>query len=262
VDWIEPAQGYKYVEDEVVVSAQYQAEKLTACGIDSSIFGDFVDPSFFIGLAIHAGINSGISAEGNINMLQSIRQHRPVRVDEVLTVNGEIEAVTQVPRGRTIDTMVSFTDQHGSVVITANRRSLKPDADKSGRGAGERPPLVIEDVSCLELGQQYQLTPQGVCGYSMEGNSIHYEVEAAQLAGFRAPLIGGGMGVHYLLAELWKRQNGKPVTTLSMDVYFRRPIFWDEQVTVGFQQEERLTAMALLKPGGKVGTELALHELS
>jgi len=32
-------------------------------------------------------------------------------------------------------------------------------------------------------------------------------MEPAQKAGFRAPLIGGGMGVHFLMAELWQRIN-------------------------------------------------------
>ena len=44
----------------------------------------------------------------------------------------------------------------------------------------------------------------------MEGNSIHYEQEAAEQAGFRAPLIGGGMGVHYLTAEMWRRYQPRP----------------------------------------------------
>ena len=61
------------------------------------VFGEDVDPAFFIGLAIHAGIDSGISAEGNINMLQRMIQHRPAKLDEPLTVRGEIQRDLSTP---------------------------------------------------------------------------------------------------------------------------------------------------------------------
>ena len=135
--WREPAAGFRYRTDTVVVEAAHQQDKLGACGIDAAVFGRAVDPSFFIGLAIHAGIESGISAEGNVNMLQSLVQHRPAELGEPLTVRGEIRAVTEVPRGWTVDTDVWFEDAGGNRVVTANRRSLKPDPAKAaGRGAG------------------------------------------------------------------------------------------------------------------------------
>ena len=97
--WHEPVAGFQYRTHVLALSAEIQVERLTACGIDSQVFGDDVDPAFFIGLAIHAGIDSGISAEGNINMLQRMIQHRPAKLDEPLTVRGEIKTVTSVPRG-------------------------------------------------------------------------------------------------------------------------------------------------------------------
>ena len=67
VVWHEPEAGFQYLPDTVSVTGEHQAEKLDACGIDASLFGGQVDPAFLIGIAIHAGIRSGISAEGNIN---------------------------------------------------------------------------------------------------------------------------------------------------------------------------------------------------
>lgn len=269
--WIDPYAGFTYTEDVIQVTAEHQHDKLAVCGIQPAVFDGSVDPSFFIGIAIHAGIRSGITAEGNVNMLQTIIQHRPAMLGEMLTVRGEIVDVKAVPRGRTLHTKVDFFDQDGARVITANRVSLKPDPQKmSARGAGERPAPVISDPAALKLYDQFQLTPEVVKAYSSEGNSIHYEQAAAERAGFRAPLIGGGMGVHYLMAQLWQMQAPQQ---FSMDIYFRRPVFWDEQVQVGvaFAAGETAVgqqpvAMALLKPDGKdgkdgtkVGTELALH---
>ena len=285
--WVVPHQGFNYLPDTVAVTAAHQVDKLLACGIDADIFAGQVDPAFFIGIAIHAGINSGISAEGNINMLQSLRMHRPVLLDEALMVKGQILAVTEVPRGLRVATDVWFEDAHGQRVISAPRTSLRPnprraeskshsadvtDKDKDkykakdkDKGAGERPQPVVDDLSALAFLASYQLTPEGVRAYSMEGNSIHYEMEPAQKAGFRAPLIGGGMGVHFLMAELWQahKHSGGP-QAFDAEIYFRRPIFWDDSVGVYSRADDQTgwNAMALLKEDAqgkqKVGTEISL----
>jgi hypothetical protein len=230
MQWHEPVAGFEYLPATVTISAADQTEKLAACGLSSSLYGARVDPSFFIGEAIHAGINSGISAQGNVNMLQTLTQHRPAGLGEPLQVHGRITAVEPVPRGRTVDTEVVFESASGERVITANRRSLKPDPEQPGlRGAGERPAPVVRDLSSLEILSEHILTPDQVIAYSREGNSIHYDLEAAQAAGFRAPLIGGGMGVHYLLAALMAKSAPE---YLDLDIYFRRPIFWDDAFCV------------------------------
>ncbi|MDA7784982.1 hypothetical protein N8944_03850 [Pseudomonadales bacterium] len=281
-NWVVPHQGFNYLPNTVAVTAAHQIDKLLACGIDAEIFAGQVDPAFFIGIAIHAGINSGISAEGNINMLQSLRMHRPVLLGEELEVKGQIVAVTEVPRGLRVDTDVWFEDTHGQRVISAPRTSLRPDPQRAesknhsagvtdkdnDKGAGERPQPVVDDLSALEFLSSYQLTPEGVRAYSMEGNSIHYEMEPAQKAGFRAPLIGGGMGVHFLMAELWQahKQSGGP-EAFDAEIYFRRPIFWDDAVAAYSRADEQIgwNAMALLKEDAqgkqKVGTEISLKLL-
>ena len=278
-NWVVPHQGFNYLPNTVAVTAAHQIDKLLACGIVAEIFAGQVDPAFFIGIAIHAGINSGISAEGNINMLQSLRMHRPVLLGEELEVKGQIVAVTEVPRGLRVDTDVWFEDTHGQRVISAPRTSLRPDPQRAqsknhsagvtdkdnDKGAGERPQPVVDDLSALEFLASYQLTPEGVRAYSMEGNSIHYEMEPAQKAGFRAPLIGGGMGVHFLMAELWQahKQSGGP-EAFDAEIYFRRPIFWDDAVAAYSRADEQIgwNAMALLKEDAqgkqKVGTEISL----
>jgi len=263
-DWIDPYAGFEYLEDEVEVSAVHQSEKLTACGIDAAVFADQVDPAFFIGIAIHAGIRSGITAQGNVNMLQSLAQMRPVLTGERLHVSGRITDVKTVPRGRTLHTSVSFADAQGAVVLRADRVSLKPEARagevaEAGGGAGNRPAPLVEDPSLLQHGARYALTPERVKAYSQEGNSIHYEEQAAKDAGFRAPLIGGGMGVHYLTAALWAAHRPE---ALLLDVYFRRPIFWDEEVTVAYDDLATPSVIALLKPAGSVGTEIAVRSMS
>jgi len=262
-EWVDPYAGFEYQSDTVVVSAEYQREKLSICGIDPDVFGNAVDASFFIGLAIRAGVASGITAEGNVNMLQSLAQHRPALLDETLTVRGRITAVTEVPRGHTIDTDVWFEDASGARVITAKRRSLKPDPSKSDRGAGDRPPPVVSNPADAAVLATHTLTPDIVVSYSEEGNSIHYDLEAAQRAGFRAPLIGGGMGVHYLLAAIYAERAPE---SFDLDIYFRRPIFWDDHFSVIRADVVRENgAMALTRSDDslvKVLTEMRINALS
>ncbi len=259
-EWVDPHEGFQFTPRALAVEQAFQDAKLTGCGLSPGIFGDCVDPSFFIGLGIRAGIYSGITAEGNVNMLQRLVQHRPARLGETLTARGRIAAINPVPRGRTVETDAWFEDAGGARVVSAPRTSLKPDPARAGsRGAGARPQPVIADVNALEHLSTHTLSPEIVKGYSSEGNSIHYDMEAANRAGFRAPLIGGGMGVHYLLAALWARV---APDTLDLDIYFRRPIFWDDTFSVaaltgggGWQ------ALALVRDG-KVLTEARINQLT
>ena len=258
-DQVEPVEGFEFEPDTIVVTSEHQREKLQACGLDAEPFNGFVDASFYITLGIHAGIKSGISAEGNVNMLQSLVQHRPVRLGEPLTVKGRIRKITNVPRGITVDTDVVFFGEDGKPAISAPRLSLKPDPTRLGvKGAGDRPAPVVEDINSLTAFGSYQLTPDNVKRYSMEGNSIHYEMEAANKAGFRAPIIGGAMGVHYLLHALW--QNCRPAS-FDLSIYFRRPIFWDDAIEVRADiAGDSWRAMCLAR-GGKVLTEAKIKNL-
>ena len=99
--------------------------------------------------------------------------------------------------------------------------------------------------------------------YSSEGNSIHYEMAAAQRVGFRAPLIGGGMGVHYLLASI---MSGYAPEQIDLDIYFRRPIFWDDAFAVLREENDAgLRAICIAKGGAedqKAATEARVNNLS
>ena len=56
-------------------------------------------------------------------------------------------------------------------------------------------------------------------------------------------IIGGGMGVHYLVHTLWKECQP---TAWDLSIYFRRPIFWDDAFTV---MANPWTAIGLVKYG-------------
>ncbi len=259
-EWIEPYQGYKYQPRPMTVEAEEQKKLLELCDIDPTVFKGSMDPAGFISLAIQEGVRNKIHANGTVNMINRVIQHRQMKLGEALTVTGEILKVEEVPRGRVSTSETWFSGADGKPALTSRRASLRPDAAKVGtRGAGEKPQVVIEDPSRLKTIKSYTLTPEGVKAYTGPHNPIHFDPEAAKRGGFRAPIIGGGQGVRFLTAEIWKRFNPQ---VLDMDIYFRRPIFWDDSVTVMVDEQDGVwKAIGLIKDG-KVHTEARINQLA
>jgi len=167
--------------------------------------------------------------------------------------------VEEVPRGRAVTSAVDFAAPDGSIALTAQRRSLRPDpAKSSARGAGDRPAPVVEDVSLLRKLGDVEMTPDRVTGYRSTGNSIHYDPDAAKAAGFRAPIIGGGMGVHYLTAAIWQEFDPQVV---DLDIYFRRPIFWDDRLSLMVDDRSGSWTAICLAKDGKVATEARINRI-
>jgi acyl dehydratase len=257
IEWIEPYEGFAYKAQTAVVASAEQTRALDVCGIDPAVFGGAVDPSFFIGIAIHAGVESGISSDGSVNMVQSLVQHGPLDLDREIAISGKVVGVEEVPRGKAVTSEVHFAGTDGKTAITAKRRSLRPDPAKTGaRGAGDRPAPVVEDVAQLRKLDDVEMTPDRVTGYRSTGNRIHFDPDAAKAAGFRAPIIGGGMGVHYLAAAIWREFNPQ---FLDLDIYFRRPVFWDDRLSVMVDDRSGTWTAICLAKDGKVATEARIN---
>lgn len=258
--WIEPYRGLRYQPRTMTIEAAEQTRLVALCGIDPAVFGDDVDPAGFISLAIQEGVRNGIHANGTVNMENTLIQQRRLRLGEPLTVGGEILEVDEVPRGRVATSETWYAGADGERAITSRRRSLRPDPARIGtRGAGEKPVTVIDDVARLATLAEFTLNPDDVKAYGGPHNPIHFDPEAAQRAGFRAPIIGGGQGVRFLTAEIWRRCRPQ---VLEMDIYFRRPIYWDDRFVVAV--EERAAgwhAIGLLKEG-KVATEARIRRIA
>jgi hypothetical protein len=257
--WIEPYPGYQFERRQMTVDAAEQVRLIELCGIDPTIFGDCVDPAGFISIAIREGVRNRIHANGTVNMVNSLAQSRQLRLGEPLTVSGEVVEVKEVPRGRVATTEVWFCGSDGKRAVTSLRDSLRPDPSKAGtRGAGERPAAVIEDLACLKAVATFTLKPEQVKAYGGPHNPIHVDPAAAQRAGFRAPIIGGGQGVRFITAEIWKRFRPQ---ALELDCYFRRPIYWDDTFTVMVDEQAGEWRAICLAKDGKVATEARINRI-
>lgn len=261
---VEPYQGMRYKTRPFTIDVKNEARLMGHCGIDLMTFKGAIDPSAFISFAIQEGVLNGISSNGGVNMLQGIVQSRPLKLDEKMTVSGEILDVQQSPRGRVTTSETFYHGENGELGLVSKRTSLKTDptkyADPNLRGAGERPAPVVADVTKLRKLGAFTLTPEDVKGYGLNTvNAIHFDEDAARRAGYRAPIIGGGHGVRFLTAAIWREFNP---TGIDVDIYFRRPLFWDDSFDILVDDSSgKWTAMCLAKDG-KVATEMRINSIT
>lgn len=260
VQWVEPYAGYTFRPRAMTVGAAEQERLLALCGIDPGVFAGRMDPAGFISLAIQEGVHNRIHANGTVNMMNVLIQHRQVALDEPLTVTGEVLEVEEVPRGRVATSEVRFHAPGGAVAFTSRRKSLRPEPGKAGvRGAGERPSAVVRDLSRLKSLAKFTLTPDAAKAYAGPHNPIHFDPHAAQRSGFRAPIIGGGQGVRFMTAEIYRRFRPDRI---SMEIFFRRPIYWDDTFAVMVEEAgERWRAICLVKDD-KVASEARIEDIA
>jgi hydroxyacyl-ACP dehydratase HTD2-like protein with hotdog domain len=259
-NWIEPCKGMKFEDRLMTVEARDQHRLVSLCGIDPSIFGDKIDPAGFISLAIQEGVRNRIHANATINMVQQLVQHRQMTLGEKLTVSGQILDVKEVPRGRVATSEVWFSGDDGQRALTAARQSLRPDASKVGlRGAGERPAPVIADVTALKTVGRFTLKPEDVKAYSGPHNPIHFDPDVAKRNGYRAPIVGGTQCVRFITAEIWRRFSPQ---ALDLDIYFRRPLFWDDTFSVMVDEQNGEWKAICLAKDGKVATEARINSIA
>ena len=259
-DWIEPYKGLKFQDRVMTVEAEEQERLLRVCGIDPHVYDGKIDPAGFISLAIQEGVRNKVHANATVNMEQHLIQHRQMKLGEKLTVSGEVMEMEDVPRGRVATSEVWYSGQDGRRALTSARKSLRPDASKVGlRGTGDKAVPVIADVSSLKEVGRFTLTPEAVKAYSGPHNPIHFDPEVAKRHGYRAPIMGGTQCVRFLTAEIWRRF--KP-QALNLDIYFRRPLFWDDAFTVMVDEQDGTWKAICLAKEGKVATEARINSIA
>ena len=107
------------------------------------------------------------------------------------------------------------------------------------------------------------MTPEGVGTFSDETiNRIHDDPEIARQFGYRAPIAAGIMGSHIMMEAL-VNDGGAPPQQLDMMMRFRRPMFWDDLLSIAADRADgHLSRMALMKPEGKVACSASVTSVS
>lgn len=259
---IAPYAGFTYAERTFTPDSAEELRLLGICGTDPKTFGGGFDPAAFITLAIEEQVRNGIASSGGVNMVQWLSVNSLPNHGESITVTGGITDVSEAPRGQITKAEAQYRGPDGRDCLKSGRVSLKTDptkyADPKLRGAGKRPDPVIADPDALTVIEEVQLTPDIVSAYSLNTtNPIHNDMDAANRAGYRAPIIGGAHGVRYLTRAIWSRFSPAYV---HMDIRFRRPIHWDDAFQVRVAGGDDWTAIGLTRDG-KVLVEMAISDL-
>ena len=100
-----------------------------------------------------------------------------------------------------------------------------------------------------------------MANYSRDGrNRIHSDPEIAKKFGFRTPIAGGLMGVHYYLEAI--ARGGQP-DQLDLEIWFKRPMFWDETLSVLQRLEsDRVTHLRIENKAQKAASLARLNPVA
>ena len=248
--------GFEFTPWRLSVDRDQQAQKLQCCGIDPAIWGDIVDPGIFATLTIKIVNREGFSINGSVHMIQTYKVRSQIRLGEEVEMRGRITGIEPAPRGSLFKAQYELIRDDDSIAMELGRVSVRtdPNAERTGPGSGGRSPADSPDAPAMGLpviGEK-QMTPEGVGNFSDEKiNRIHDDPEIARQFGYRAPIAAGIMGSHIMMEPL-VREGGGPPKQLEMEVRFRRPMFWDELLTIhGEHTNGHPARIALMKPEGK-----------
>ncbi|MSO75287.1 MAG: hypothetical protein EXQ87_00015 [Alphaproteobacteria bacterium] len=226
--------GFVYPEWETVVSQARQARKHRCCDIAADLYGGQADIAFFGMDSILATRHAGLPVNGSVHVRQVFRLKDPIRIDEPLTVRGEVAKVEPAKRGHVVWSSFQFVRPDGSAPLISDRAGLRVDPEAAARAnqVGDGRQAIEPDPRAgLRLLFEKQLSPEKVASFSDEaGNLIHSDPAVARQFGFRAPIAAGLMGVHFVLEAL-ARQGGPPAE-LDMEMRFLRPMFWDDLLAI------------------------------
>lgn len=253
--------GMTFPDLSCTIAREQQAKKLACCGLDPALHGDRVDITQLAYTAILAVRAAGFSINGMVHMTQAFDLREPLLLGEPLTCRGSVIAVTPDRRGQIEESRFDFLRPNGSIPLSTRRSSLRLDptvgAERKRAGASPRP--AADPRGGMTLIARHQLVPEKVAAYSDEAeNLIHSDPETARRFGFRAPIAAGLMAVHFMMAALCRPT---PPNRLRMSIRFRRPMFWDEELAVwGRHTGEKLAALAVINPDGKVANDAVIDE--
>jgi hypothetical protein len=156
--------------------------------------------------------------------------------------------VTEVRRGWVARSRWEYRRADGTLVLTVEPDVVLVDPDKKPTPGGPRP-ASPEAPGGWQVLTQKQCTPETTCGYCLNTtNLIHTDPATAQRYGYRAPIIAGNQTVNFVLEAL--SLDARP-ESFDIEVRFRKPVFWDESVTIeGRRAAGNLTDVRAVNPAG------------
>jgi acyl dehydratase len=230
--------GFRYPDKTVVITEEEQRRLHGWCDLDREIFGNVADPSLVGRLPVVMTSNTIISCRpdwGQVHTTHRIIQHRPILLGESLRVSGENIDLVPHARGEVLQSAWRYFDADGEVPFEVRPDGLLIDPMYESKRGDKR---ISRDFNRPEYVHVLtkQCTPEATVGYC-EGtnNPIHSDVHIAKEFGFRAPIIAGTQTMSFLLEAVYRTRSP---TSISLTINFKRPVFWDDELTVVMADRE------------------------
>jgi acyl dehydratase len=200
--------------------------------------------AFPLHMAVMTSPRFPFPAIGTLHLANTITQHRPVAIGEVLQLEVHCSQPRAHPKGRAIDFVATAT-AGGDVVwestSTYLRRGGADDAEVSTPSAAEGLAIVPGRVTWSlagDVGRRY-------AAVSGDHNPIHLYPLTARALGFRRQIAHGMWTLARCLAAL---ENRLP-DSVTVDAAFKRPVFLPGTVAFGQDAADDGIAFALTSSG-------------
>jgi acyl dehydratase len=214
-----------FPERRIARHAADQARWLRAAGVDRAVWDGIAEPTLWGNDGFRGMKLVRQQPNGYVHVEQQMQVAEPVPLGEEIRFRGVTQAVEPVRKGRLVTQRFEVVRASGAVAVTLTHVGLLPDpAAMAARGGGSE---GAGGPDALELVAEQTMTPERVTTFSREvGNLIHFDPAFAQGLGFRAPLAQGLQTMAWMVGAIG------PVLPLVVRCRFRRPVFWDDSMTM------------------------------
>jgi len=246
--------GFRFPPFDATLTAERQARYHRLVGIGDEVFGEQADASLLSHATVAVLRPAGLPVDGRVLLSHDIRQTRPIRLGELVGMQGEILPWADSPRGRIVHCQFRYRTAAGDEPLRVNMRGLLPDPSAT---PGPRPAPPAEGAAEWQPVGRLPLTPQAVAAFGAEvGNRIHDDPDFARARGFRAPIAQGLMQLMALYGAL--AREGRP-SRVTFAARFLRPAFWDEELRL--EADAARTRYRAVNAGGKATVAAAASDL-
>lgn len=260
--WLSPGDGYR--SRTISHNENYQAERLKAAGVDSSLYGSMTETGLFGLDCFDSMVDARLDIDGYVFLGQKYRLIRQPALGEQLQIDGYVRDLVETARGLVASEIYRFADASGRVCIESELTGLLALAEGAvALGAPALPRRATQPADSWAMIQEKQVTPADVRTFSQDiGNEIHFDPEFARRHGFRAPIAQGIMSAVWLLSALY-REASVPKRFL-VDVRYLRPVFWDDYASLWVCRGENgaIEMVQSRNDQGKVTADLTVLSLS
>ncbi|GAB2454776.1 MaoC/PaaZ C-terminal domain-containing protein [Nocardioides hungaricus] len=229
--------------EDVAIDARHVAAYADLCGFPRKDTLPLPYPhllAFGLHLEIMAAPSFPFPAIGTVHLENAITQHRPIRLDERLTVTARSAHLRGHAKGRVFDLVTEVRSGDELVweeTSTFLRRGGGSDDAPAGSGFPDAPPRGLTWRLPADLGRRY-------AGVSGDRNPIHLYPLTARAFGFPRQIAHGMWSLARCVGAL---ENRLP-DAVTVAVAFKRPILLPGSVAFGVRRVDDRWAFSLSAP--------------